>query len=224
MTAFAKQTAVEAKLFRRDPMSLFWALIFPALLLLVLGLAYPGFTDPSEDLNGHRAVDLYAPIVLGLGVATVGVAGVPVYLATYREKGVLRRLSTTPVPPRSLLAALLTVQLAAAVVAATLASAVAVLAFDVPAPRHPLRFGLAFAARRRVPGRDRPRHRLGGQGASAAQGIGMVLYFPMLFFAGVYFPREVMPEGLRTISDLTPAGAAVAALEDSWIGTGPSGF
>ena len=222
MRALAKLTVVEAKLLSRDVMSLFWGLIFPALLLTVLGLAFPGFGEPSEDLGGQRPIDLYAPIVIAMGVATIGLAGVPVYLAGYREKGVLRRLSTTPTPPRHLLSAVVAVQLAAAVVAAAAAVAVAVFGFDVGAPRHPMAFGLAFVlAAASI-------YSIGlvigavAKTASAAQGIGMVFYFPMLLFAGVYFPREVMPDGMRTVSDLTPAGAAVAALEDAWIGPGPS--
>ena len=50
----------------------------------------------------------------------------------------------------------------------------------------------------------------------------MLVYFPMLFFAGIYLPLEVMPEGLRTVSSWTPAGAAVDALGDAWAGTPPS--
>jgi ABC-2 type transport system permease protein len=57
---------------------------------------------------------------------------------------------------------------------------------------------------------------------SAGQGIGMAVYFPMLFFAGVYFPRGAMPPGLLAVSDLTPAGAAVQALSDTWSGVAPS--
>ena len=50
----------------------------------------------------------------------------------------------------------------------------------------------------------------------------MAIYFPMLFFAGLWIPRSVMPDGLRTLSDLTPMGAAVQALEDAWFGSIPS--
>jgi len=57
--------------------------------------------------------------------------------------------------------------------------------------------------------------------ASSAQGIGMLLYFPLLFFAGVYIPLQVMPDGVQTISSYTPAGAAVQALSDSWAGGVP---
>jgi ABC-2 type transport system permease protein len=53
---------------------------------------------------------------------------------------------------------------------------------------------------------------------SSGQAIGMAVYFPMLFFAGVYFPRGAMSEGLRAVSDLTPSGAAVQALTDTWSG------
>ena len=49
----------------------------------------------------------------------------------------------------------------------------------------------------------------------------MLLYFPLLFFAGVYLPLEVMPEGVRTVSGYTPSGAAVQALSDSWAGGVP---
>jgi ABC-2 type transport system permease protein len=50
----------------------------------------------------------------------------------------------------------------------------------------------------------------------------MAIYFPMLFFAGVWIPRSVMPDGLLTVSDVTPLGSAVQALEDSWFGATPT--
>ena len=45
---------------------------------------------------------------------------------------------------------------------------------------------------------------------------------PMLFFAGVWIPRSIMSDTLLTISDLTPVGSAVQALEDAWYGTTPN--
>jgi ABC-2 type transport system permease protein len=222
MSAFAKLTTVEAKLFSREPMAVFWGLVFPGLLLVVLGLFYPGFLDASADFGGERAIDLYAPIVIGMGLATLGVASLPVYLATYRQQGGLRRLWTTPAHPGLLLTAVLVVHLVTAAAAAALAIGVGVVVFDVPFPQSPVGLLVAFIFAAIA------LFALGlligaiARTASSAQGIGLLVYFPLLFLAGVYFPREVMPDGLRQVSDLSPAGAAVQALRDTWDGAWPS--
>lgn len=60
----------EARLFLREPASLFWIVAFPTLqLLLILG-AIPAFREPSDDLAGRRVIDLYVPICILLAVAT----------------------------------------------------------------------------------------------------------------------------------------------------------
>ena len=223
MSALTKMTTVEAKLFAREPMAVFWGLAFPSVLLLVLGFAFPGGREPSEDLGGYRLVDLYAPIVLFLALATVAFAALPPVLAGYREMGLLRRLSTTPVGPRRLVGAQLIVQVSVAFLAGLVALAVAGLVFDIPMPANMAGFLFSFllaAASMLAVGLF-----IGAvaPSTSAGQGIGMAVYFPMLFFAGVYFPRDVMPEGLRRLSDLTPAGAAVQAFQDTWLGAAPSG-
>jgi ABC-2 type transport system permease protein len=45
---------------------------------------------------------------------------------------------------------------------------------------------------------------------------------PLLFFAGLWFPRERMPPVLQHISEWSPLGASVHALQDSMQGTFPS--
>ena len=222
MAATMQLTKVESKLFARDPIALFFGLVFPGLLLLVLGLFYPGFDEPAVDLDGRRYIDVYAPVVLVLGLATLGLVTLPPILGTYRQFGILRRLRTTPVHPARLLTAQLVVHVGVAIAAAVITILIAGFVFDVPFPQSPLWFALSFLlaatsifaigllvgalARTTV----------------AAQAIGMGIYFPMLFFAGVWVPRTVMSEGLLTVSDLTPLGSAVQALEDSWFGITPS--
>ena len=57
--------------------------------------------------------------------------------------------------------------------------------------------------------------------AQTAQSIGMILLFPMMFFAGLFFPIPVMPSFLRHLSHATPLGATVQALQDAWLGHWP---
>lgn len=58
--------------------------------------------------------------------------------------------------------------------------------------------------------------------ANAAGGIGQLLFFPLVFFSGLFVPRALMGPVLRDIGDWTPLGASVHALQDSMQGTFPS--
>jgi len=212
----------EAKLFARDPIALFFGFVFPGLLLLLLGLFFPGFDEPSADLGGDRYIDVYAPLVLALGLATLGLVTLPPILGTYRQFGILRRLRTTPVHPARLLWAQLAVHVGVAVAAAALAILVAVVVFAVPFPESPVWFAISFLLA------AASTFSIGllvgalARTTVSAQAIGMAIYFPMLFFAGLWIPRSIMSDGLRTVSDYTPLGSSVQALADSWFGTTPS--
>jgi ABC-2 type transport system permease protein len=142
----------------------------------------------------------------------------PTALASYRERGVLRRLSTTPLRPRRLIVAQLIVHLGTAILSVVIALATATVVFDIPLPLNPLGFvtaallaagsmlalGLSIGAVAPTMG--------------SGQGIGLGVYFAMLFCAGIYFPRQAMSGVMRTISDYSPAGAAVQAFQDTWSG------
>lgn len=221
-SATTKLTRVEGRLFLRDPIALFFGLVFPGVLLLALGLFFPGFDEPAAEFDGRRYLDIYASTVLVLGIATLGLVTLPPILGTYRQLGILRRLRTTPVSPARLLWAQLVVHGAVAVASAVLTVGIAVIIFDVPFPEAPIWFlvafvlatasifsiGLLVGARVRTTG--------------TAAAIGMAVYFPLLFLGGLWVPLEVMPDGLRTVSDLSPLGAAVQALDDAWFGLTPS--
>jgi ABC-2 type transport system permease protein len=95
---------------------------------------------------------------------------------------------------------------------------VARLAFGVALPREPAEFALAvvLAALALLS--------LGlllasvlptSRGANAA---GAILFFPMMFFAGLWLPVAAMPAALRHVSHAIPLGAAVQAMTDAWQG------
>jgi ABC-2 type transport system permease protein len=222
MTTATKIIRVEAKLFLRDPVAAFCAIALPALLILVLGLAIPGFREPADVMGGLPPIEVYLPITMALAIATVTMVALLGVVATYRERGVLRRLSTTPVSPPSLLVAQVAVHVVALLVGAGLAWLVAATVFGVPSPRNLpgtlLAFtlgsctmcALALLVAAVVPT------------ARAASGVGQLVYFPMMFFAGVWTPGSLMPDAVRRIADFTPLGAGSLAVQDAWAGTWPS--
>ncbi len=219
----SKLVAMEARLFLRDPTALFFGVLFPPLLLAILG-SIPGFREPSKDLGGLRVIDVYVPIVMAFVLAMLALSLVPTVLATYRERGVLRRLATTPLPPGRLLLAQMVTSVTTALLTMILVIAVGALAFGVPMPKQVVGFLLALVlgsasvfAIGLVLAAVAPTGR-------AASGLGSVLFFPMVFFAGLYVPREVMPDVLRRIGDFTPLGATVQSLQDATNGAWPSGL
>ena len=59
--------------------------------------------QPVAELGGLRPIDAYLPVVLALAIGTVAMVTLLPTLVTSRERGILRRLSATPVTPVALL-------------------------------------------------------------------------------------------------------------------------
>ena len=77
----------ETKLLLREPLLLFWGVVFPLILLTVMGLAG---SDPDPELGGLTLVQTYVPVLIAFTFTILGVSALPTALATYRERGVLR--------------------------------------------------------------------------------------------------------------------------------------
>jgi ABC-2 type transport system permease protein len=219
MKPLAATIQVEIKLLLRDVSTVLWVALPPAALLGV-GLGIPGFRDPQPDLGG--LVDVYLPILLVFTLALTGTMSVASTLAGYRHQGVLRRLRTTPVGPAPLLAAQLTAHLLFAAIAAALTIAVAVAVFGVATPASWVGsiLSLALAAWTLfsiglIIGAVAPSQ-------TVAPAIGSLVWLPLMVLGGLWFPREAMPDLMRQISDLSPTGGAVEALQNAWFGTGPA--
>lgn len=220
MNALYKLTRAELRLFLREPVAVFFGFAFPAILVVILG-SIPGFREPDKGIGGLRVIDLYVTIAVALTLAMLALQLTPAVLAGYRERGVLRRLSTTPVHPAKLLAAQLASCLLTALVAVALLLAVARLAFDVPLPRQFAGFVVAFllsAAALFAIGLFVAALAPSGKSGNA---IGAVLFFPVMFFAGLWVPREAMPAVLNRVGDFTPLGAGEQALHDATTGAFP---
>jgi ABC-2 type transport system permease protein len=143
MSTLLRTTVVEARLFLREPAAVIFGVLFPTIILLVLG-AIPALREPSQEYGGARFVEGWAPSALVLGIGIVALQHIANVLAAYRETGILRRLSTTPVHPAQLLLAQIIVALFAVVAAGALLIASAWLVLDVPPPKHPWAFVAAF--------------------------------------------------------------------------------
>ncbi|MGP3536305.1 ABC transporter permease [Microbacterium sp. RD1] len=223
MSALSSLTTTEMKLFFREPTIWVFALVVPPLLLIVFG-SIPPFRESDPDIGGVRVIDLYAPILVAIGVAILAVNTVPAQFAAYRERGVLRRMRTTPVQPALLLGAQLIMFAVLSAGVSILVLAIGRIAFAVPLPANPLGYLIAYTLSTLAMLAIGLLVAAVAPTAAGASALGLVLFFPLVFFAGLWIPRESMPEVLRTVSDFTPLGPAVQSLQDAAAGGWPSFF
>ena len=140
--AWRRLLATETKLFLREPMALFWGVLFPLVLIVVFGVT-GGY--PEGKLGGQSLVDVYVPVMMVFVLTVVAAQVLPAILASYREKGVLRRMSTTPIQPVLLLGADVAVLVTVIVTALLVIAIVARLAFNVHLPTQGFGFVITLA-------------------------------------------------------------------------------
>jgi ABC-2 type transport system permease protein len=210
----------ELRMFVRGKAGPVFAIGLPLGLLIVFG-NIPFYNQHRTSLDGYTLLDVYVPILAAFALATLSFTIVPTVLVGYREKGVLRRLRTTPVGPARVLAAQLLVNLATAAVSVVALLLVARLGFGVALPRQAAGYllGIVLAALALMA--------IGLFIAAAsptsqvADALGTTLFYVMMLFAGLFLPIATMPPLLRQISRVTPLGAAVQALTDATEGHWP---
>jgi len=216
MKSLLKMIWMEAKLFLREPVGAFFTLVFPLMMLFLFGSIYGN--EPTQYFGGYGTIDISVPAYTAMIIATTGLVGLTVTMASYRENGVLRRLSTTPISPLAVLAAqvivlflMTTVGMVLLVIAGKLVyhmrfegNIISVLAAFVLCSLS--FFALGFVLAGLMPT------------ARTAQVVGMVLLYPMLFLSGAGFPREFLPEAIKKISPFLPLTYVVNLLRGLWVG------
>ncbi|GAA3441614.1 ABC transporter permease [Planomonospora venezuelensis] len=205
----------------RDKVGPLWGVGCPLVVLVILG-GVPALREPVATGGGMTIFDLYVPVLILFNLAILALTALPATLAGYRENGVLRRMQTTPVGPARVLTAQLAANFATALVAMALFLAVAGLGFGVDLPQNLAGFAVAWllAAAALLSVGLLVTALAPGRGPAAA--IGTVLFFPMMFFAGLWVPVAYMPPVLQTISHYTPLGAGMRAFEEAYLGQFPS--
>jgi ABC-2 type transport system permease protein len=212
--AFGRIVRNEARLARRQPFPIIGSIALPVILMIVFA-EVPSDQKTISVLGGLTLFETYLPIVMALGLTMLTLLGLPGPLVSYREIGVLRRLSTTPVPPSWLLAAQVVVQLGAALAGLLIVNVVSVTVFGAAVPKSVT--GLALSCLLAIAGL----FALGLLVAAVAptsgsvNAIGRLALVPLMFFAGLWLPRALMPAILQDISNYSPLGAAVEAIQYS---------
>jgi ABC-2 type transport system permease protein len=144
----------------------------------------------------------------------------PVHLAAYRERGVLRRFAAAGFPRWSFALAELVLGLATIAIAGLLLLAVAAPIYGIPPVHHlgrvalGLLFGsVAFVSIGVLLGTLLP-------SARAAQAVGLILLFPSFLLGAGGPPPHVMGAALRHVGSALPLTWVTTAIRQPWLGIG----
>lgn len=213
MRPFATLSRVEFLLLIREPAVVAFTLGLPLMLLALNG---GGGNEPDPDLGGAGVVDVMVPGYLVYVMATSAIMALPETLASYRERGILRRLRVSPLRPWHIVGAHAVTHLTMIVLGLLLLVAVGGAAFDLTAPAGWAATVLAVAvaavsvvATGFLLGALLPTVR-------TTQAVAAALYFPAIFISGAVYPREAQPGFAQRIGDFLPLTYAVEAIRTAW--------
>ena len=198
MTLLLHQLRFEQRIFWRSKEAAVFIFVFPLLLYALLGSVYDG------EIEGEPAVDVLLAGLFGYGAMNTAFGGLAIMLVGRRELGVLKRLRSTPLPPRTYLGAVLLSTLVVFALQSVALLVLGVSVFGASAPENPLGFAGAIV--------------LGvasfaglGVGAAAlirsAEGVSAVVNvvtLPMAFVSGAFGPTSSYPEFLQAIAEVLP--------------------
>jgi ABC-2 type transport system permease protein len=221
MRTLLRLSWVEVKLFLREPLTVVFSLALPLIILFVLGGVFGNEpAGPGDEIvyRGVGPMSYYVPAYLALVVASVCVISIPSHLAGNRERGVLKRFHASSVSAIAVAGAEVAVAFLLSAASAVILLVAASLAYGYQlAESIPMVLAVfaivtaGFAAFGMFLGAVLPT-------ARAAQAVGMLVWFVMLFLGGAGPPPEVLTEGMRTVAYFTPLWHAVQMMQDAWLG------
>ena len=216
MKGLCKLSLVEFKLFTREFFAAFFTLAFPVMLLVLFGMIYGN--EKSDFFGGYGMVDIAVPSYTAMIIASSGLISITTIIASYREKGILRRLHATPLRPQTILSAHVIVIFIMTSLGMGLLIITGKLLYNMQFEGNFLSvaagftlsslsfFSLGFLIAGLIPT------------ARTAQATAMVLFYPMIFLSGATIPLEVLPENVQNIATILPLKHVVILLRGLWIG------
>ena len=227
LAGYAALTRAELRLFRREPFSIIFALVFPLMMMMLLAAVFGNDQDEATAVENGELVwrgvtpaNYYTAASVAVIIAALGLMTLPINLAGYRERGILRRFHATSVPTVTLLGAQLTVALVTFLAGTVVMGTVAYVAYDAMLPEDPLGVAVALLLGTAAFGAIGLLLASAVGGSRAAQGIGLLLFFALWLISGTAPPRAVLPGGLRDVGELLPLTHLMTAVQDAWFGFG----
>ena len=216
MRTFGTLLKNELKLNIRNMNMVIFAIVMPLLVLVILGFLYG--TRPAAAGTAYTFLDQSFGALCTISICAGGLMGLPLVVAEYRERKILKRFQVTPVSPVMLLAVEFTIYVIYAAFSMLTLLPVAKLFWNVTIHGSWLAFIgswlLTLVSTLSIG------MMVGGiaKNEKSASVIACVLYFPMLIFSGATLPLEVMPEMMQKFIRVLPMTQGIQLMKETSLG------
>ncbi|UVI31023.1 ABC transporter permease [Paenibacillus spongiae] len=176
----------------------------------------PAVTVAEESVQSQQLsyIDFLVPGIVAMMIMSNNLNGVAGQIASWRERGVLRRMQSTMLRPSSFIAAQITARLTLNGIQAVIVLLIAqfvfgtqvrgswgtLLFFVIIGTLAFMSIGFIIASLARTP--------------ESANPIAAILSFPMMFLGGVFFPIKNMPEFIQKFVNLLPIAHLSTAMRE----------
>jgi len=173
----------------RSRTGLFFSIMFPIMMLFIFGSNFGGTN--------------YVPTMTAAFIMTNGIIGLTSTNTEFKRRGIIRRLSITPLTKADWIVGCVLSQTVLNLVLTGIMITIGWAAFSVRVIPDPLTILMIFLGSVMFSGIGMA---LSGsiKDVEAASAIGNVISYPMMFLSGVFVPLSIMPSTLQSISNFIP--------------------
>ncbi len=217
MSKFIRLFHIEGKLSLRCPDSIIFGICMPVGLLFLISII--AGNKPAYEGAEYTFLQSSFGALITVGICATAFMGIPLTIADYRDKKILKHFYVTPVRPIVLLLVQVVIDMMIAFVSAFLVAGAAIIFFDYRLTGSAAKFAFAYLLVMLS------MYSLGMLIASMCKSIKSanivcsVVYFPMLFLSGATIPYELFPKSLQRIADVMPLTQGIKLLKGFSLGT-----
>jgi ABC-2 type transport system permease protein len=219
MSLVLHQFRYEQRAFWRNPASVFFTVMFPVIVFVILAVVFNGETVHVR--GGVDATTYYVPAIMSLSIISATMQTLAMTLVLAREDGRLKRGRGTPMPSWVFIAGRIGNSIVVALLMLILLAAIGGILYGVALPWSRLPailltlvvgaaafccLGIALTAA--IPSQD------------AAAPIVNALLLPLYFLSGVFIPEDQLPNGVIQFADLFPVRHFFDAFFDAYVPAG----
>ena len=216
MKSFVTLFKNELKLNIRNMNMIIFAVIMPLVVLIILGIIYG--TKPAADGAEYTFLEQSFGAICTISICAGGLMGLPLVVAEYRERKILKRFQVTPVSPLKLLFVEFSIYVVYCIVSMITLIPAAMLIWNVRIKGSLIAFLgswlLTMISTLSIG------MMVGGvaKNSKSASVIACILYFPMLIFSGTTLPFEVMPPAMKRIVSVFPLTQGIELMKSAFLG------